>query len=426
MRFFDVSIIGGGVIGLAIARETARRGHKVVLLEKNKFLACGASSGNAGLAHSGYDAPKGSLESRLMRRSLMYQDNLFKSFGLDFSEHVRNCGSLIVAWNDEDYRKLTDVVMKEMYEAGDFDARLVGKDELFQIEPGLNKKAQGAVFCPYEVVVEPFLIPVGYAESAMRFGAEIRTDWEVIAVEDHVLHSKSGDSVVAKTVINCGGLFSDEIESFRHSSPNRDFTIEPRKGQYAFLSKVPGHRQNHIIEPIATQFSKGVIVWQTLYGDLIVGPTAEPQKSKEDRSVDVETLEMLRRRASEVFPCLQEGKIESGHAGLRTATQHRDYQIRSFKDDNWITVAGIRSTGLSAAFGIAQFVAGLLEGSSTRESEDLPSVSAAKALQLSAGDQRLPPVQSIENLRKSFDGETVEIYGKRWQVTHPITKHGLK
>ncbi len=96
----DVLVIGGGVVGLSVARECAVRGARVTLVEREDDWAAAASSGNSGIGCTGYDAPVGSLERRLLRRSVQRHPELMRSFGLSH-EHVRKCGSLVVAWTAE-------------------------------------------------------------------------------------------------------------------------------------------------------------------------------------------------------------------------------------------------------------------------------------------------------------------------------------
>ena len=106
---YDVAVIGAGVVGLAVARECAVRGQTVVVIERDESLVAGASSGNSGIGCTGYDAPVGSLERRLLRRSIQLHPHLYRSFGLSY-DHVRKCGSLVVAWTPEQVEKLTEVL----------------------------------------------------------------------------------------------------------------------------------------------------------------------------------------------------------------------------------------------------------------------------------------------------------------------------
>ena len=108
----------------------------------------------------------------------MRHPELMRSFGLSY-DHVRKCGSLVVAWSDEQLAGL-EGVLAENREAGDSEARLLSADELRDLEPALSPAALGAVFCPREAVVEPWLVAHGYAESARLHGVEMRLATEAV------------------------------------------------------------------------------------------------------------------------------------------------------------------------------------------------------------------------------------------------------
>jgi glycerol-3-phosphate dehydrogenase len=170
---YDVAVVGGGVVGLAVARACATTKSSVILIEKEDSVGAGVSSRNSGLGCTGYDAPIGSLERALLRRSIRLHQNLYRSFGLS-TEHVRKSGSLVVAWTEKELLLLPKI-LEENRSAGDLEARLLTKFELLQFEPSLSKNALGAIFCPYEAVVEPWLVLMGYAESCRLHGVTIST-----------------------------------------------------------------------------------------------------------------------------------------------------------------------------------------------------------------------------------------------------------
>ena len=167
----DVVIIGGGVVGLAVAREFAIREKSVIVLEKEDTIITGASSGNSGIGCTGYDAPANSLERKLLRRSIIRHPNLYRSLGLSY-DHVRKCGALVVAWNQKELKELPNV-LQENIDAGDTESTILNKNDLFELEPSINKNALGAVFANREMVTEPWLVPVAYAYSAILHGAKI-------------------------------------------------------------------------------------------------------------------------------------------------------------------------------------------------------------------------------------------------------------
>jgi glycerol-3-phosphate dehydrogenase len=170
-----------GVVGLSVARELAVRGEKVVLLEKSAELASAASGGNSGLGCTGYDAPRGSLEQHLLRRSIRRHPPLYRSFGLSY-DHVNKCGSLVVAWTPEELNALQGILAENL-QVGDTEAELLSREELLELEPSLAPNCLGALSTPREMIAEPWLVPMGYAESARLHGAALVTSVEVTAAE---------------------------------------------------------------------------------------------------------------------------------------------------------------------------------------------------------------------------------------------------
>src|SRR5690606_33999103 len=92
------------------------------------------------------------------------------------------------------------------------------------------------------------------------------------------------------------------------------------------------------------------------FGNLLVGPTAEDQDDRVHATLVPQTLDYLRGRGTEILPALSRHQVTAIYAGLRPATEFKDFQIRSHEGRNYVTVGGIRSTGLSAALGIAAHV----------------------------------------------------------------------
>ena len=107
------------------------------------------------------------------------------------------------------------------------------------------------------------------------------------------------------------------------------------------------------------------MVCPTIFGNLLVGPTAEEQQSRSDASVDQQTLQQLQQKGEDILPMLKNQPITATYAGIRPATEFSDYQIHVDSDRHYVSVGGIRSTGLSAALGIATYVYRQLTGKST-------------------------------------------------------------
>ena len=143
---------------------------------------------------------------------------------------------------------------------------------------------------------------------------------------------------------------------------SKAFSIKPRKGQFVVFDKAAAALASSIILPVPSATTKGVVICRTIFGNLMVGPTAEEQESRTDTSTEADTLADLHAKGVEMLPALANCEVTAAYAGLRPATEFKDYQIQNHAAQNYISVGGIRSTGLSAALGIATHVADLLEG----------------------------------------------------------------
>ncbi len=353
-KVFDVAVIGGGVVGCAVAQRFAVGGATTVLLERGSDILSGASKGNSGLLHTGFDAPEGSLELRCMRSGYAEYLALRKELNLPLIE----TGALVVAWTEADLLKLPGIVATA-HRNGISDVHQINARDLSVREPRLSKRALGAVVVPGEHVIDPWSSPLAYAERAHAHGAQIRRQCEVTGgtfTGDRWELETTDQLVIARVVINCAGNYADLVEGINRQP---SFAIRPRKGQLVVFDKAAHDLCTAIILPVPTAKSKGVLLARTAYGNLLIGPTAEEQEARNIATTDEAALRALIEFGRSVIPDLEGCFVTAAFAGLRPATQFKDYQIHAQPHRRWITVAGIRSTGLTASLGIAQYVAGL-------------------------------------------------------------------
>jgi len=355
---------------------------------------------------------------------------LQKQYPLPFNK----TDALVVAWNKDELKKLKGVVKRAS--ANGVDVKLLSQSELLALEPNLSKNALGAALMYGESVVDPWILPMFFLHQALLRGAKLMRNSEVLegtfANDVWELKTTQGP-ITASTVINCGGLYGDIVETI-HRTPK--FRITPRKGQFVVYNKKikrinPQKKSEggeeisvkHIIYPIPNERTKGVLISPTIHKDhLFVGPTAEDQNERSNPLVTLEVLQKLKTIARLLVPGLEGADVAECYAGLRPATQFSDYQIEAVASRRWITVAGIRSTGLSASLGIGDYVSNLYiktfekksKGAKKAAQEDEKSYEAAdlEVLQKLTRNQRLLPDSSIE----------VEINGETYKVTHPISR----
>ncbi|MGR3617123.1 MAG: NAD(P)/FAD-dependent oxidoreductase [Paracoccaceae bacterium] len=349
---FDVVVIGAGVVGCAVARRFTLEGAKVAIVEKGTDILDGASKANSAILHTGYDAPNDSLELSCIRTGYEEYEAIRGDFGL--VQHT--IGGLVVAWTQDEMNALDDIVAKS-HRNGVTDVTFIDANALQKKEPNLSKWARGAVWVPKESIIDPWSAPYVYLRQAIENGAEIFVSSAVTGGsfngEAWQLETARG-SLRARNVINCAGLFGDLVD--RDVLGEAQFKIMPRKGQFVVFDKAARSLVNSVILPVPDEKTKGIVVFPTVFGNLVVGPTAEEQQSRSDAATDSETLQTLINDGNTKIPRLSEMPVTAVYAGIRPATERKEYRIHATPEKNWITVGGIRSTGLSASLGIARHV----------------------------------------------------------------------
>ena len=349
----QVVIIGGGVVGCAIFRRLAMAGLKPVLLEAGRDILSGASKANSALLHTGFDAPHASLELACMQQGYREYLSIREKLNLPLVKS----GAVVVAWNEEELLKL-DGILTKAHNNNVTDTARIDRDALRRLEPLLSPKALGAIHIPGEHIIDPWSAPLAYVHQGIAHGGIVLRDCKVESGRfDGIWHLHTTQGVVtADLVVNAAGNQGDIIEAINRPAP---FKITPRKGQFVVFDKPAARLLKAIILPVPTERTKGIVICRTAFGNVLVGPTAEDQEDRIHAEVEQAALRNLVARGAEMLPGLASIDVTAIYAGLRPATQFKDYQITAQPDRRWITVAGIRSTGLTGALGIAQHVAGL-------------------------------------------------------------------
>ncbi|WP_248962160.1 FAD-dependent oxidoreductase [Sphaerisporangium perillae] len=354
---YDVVVVGAGVVGSAIARELSHHDLRVALIDAADDVGEGTSKANTAILHTGFDATPGTLESRLVRRGY----ELLKDYAAATGIPVEPLGALLVAWDAEQLAALPGLRAKA--EANGYPlTRIIDADEVYRREPRLGPGALGALEVPGESIICPWTATLAYATEAVRAGVDLRLSTRVVDVvpgrdgTPHEIHTGCG-VLRARHVVNAAGLWSDELDRrFGHQG----FTVTPRRGELMVFDKLARPLVNHILLPVPTSRGKGVLVAPTVYGNVMLGPTAEDLDDKTDTGSSPEGLRFLREKGMKIMPELLREQVTAVYAGLRAATEHRDYQLRSHPEQRYVCVGGIRSTGLTASLAIAEHVMELL------------------------------------------------------------------
>ncbi|MEU1404151.1 FAD-dependent oxidoreductase [Streptomyces sp. NPDC005728] len=353
---YDVAVVGAGVVGCAVARELVRHPRlRIALVEAQGDVGQGTSKANTAILHTGFDATPGSLEARLVREG----SRRLAAYAAESGIPVERVGALLVAWDQEQLADLPRLAEKA--ERNDCpDTRLLGADELYAREPHLGPGALGALHVPGESIICPWTTTLAYATQAVRTGADLHLNTRVDEAhqgdQGHLLTTSRG-TLRARHLVNAAGLHADTLD---RALGHDDFTVTPRRGQLIVHDKLARSLVRHILLPVPTALGKGVLVAPTVYGNVLLGPTAEDLHDKRATNSTAEGLALLREKGGRILPALLEEEVTAVYAGLRAATEHDDYRITAHAGQAYVTVGGIRSTGLTASMAIAVHVVGLL------------------------------------------------------------------
>jgi glycerol-3-phosphate dehydrogenase len=326
------------------------------MLDAANDVGTGTTKANTAILHTGFDAVPGSLEGRLLHRGFP----LLRDYAAQAGIPVERTGALLVAWTAEQQRALPgirDRAAQNGYSA----IRPVTAADLYRREPRLGPGALAAVEVPDESVICPWTTPLAFATEAVRAGVRLRLGTAVTGVRTgpsgHLVSTSRGQ-FRARWLVNAAGLGADRIDAMLGGG----FSIRPRRGELIVFDKLARPLLGSILLPVPTATTKGVLVAPTVYGNVLLGPTAEDVEDRSDTATTAAGLSALLGAGRRILPDLLGEEVTATYAGLRAATEHRDYQIRVEPGLLYACVAGIRSTGLSASLGIAEYVVDLLAG----------------------------------------------------------------
>jgi glycerol-3-phosphate dehydrogenase len=337
----QVAVIGGGVVGCAVAHALARHRVQAVLLEAERELGLEASGTNSGILHSGFDSIPGALETELILASASVRDAMVDRLGIP----VVRCGAELRPGNEREAAAVGEL------------AERAGANGV-----PVSLREDGVLEVPGEAVTDPVAYVLALAGAAAAGGVEIRTRArvEAIAAQEEGLRvaTQDGAELTCAIAVNCAGLRADEVARL---IGDESFEIYPRKGEFFVFEPPEGSGLERILLPVPSERTKGVLVFPTIDGKVVAGPSAHDQDDKDDWSVRPDAAAEVLPKARAMLPALEGSEPIASYAGLRPAGRGANYLIGpSAASPRLINVAAIRSTGLSASLGIAERVMRLL------------------------------------------------------------------
>jgi glycerol-3-phosphate dehydrogenase len=357
----NIIIIGAGIIGTAIARALSRYNVVVTLLERASDIAFkGSTKANTGLIHAGYDDDPGTLKAKLCVQG----NKLWPHQAHELRIPLLMTGSLVVALQEEEVPLLKELKRRGEQNGVPHLNLIEDKERLLRMEPALTKETIAALFAPTAGVTSPYEAAFALAENAHQNGVHVRCETEV---EDITLEGDSVQGVQTSRgflqgdyVINAAGLFSDKISAMVGID---HFVITPIKGEYLLFDKAVKDFINHVIFPVPSAVSKGIVITHTVHGNLLLGPNANTIHVKEDVSTTKAGLDEVMEAAQKLTPALTSIRdmIITNFAGLRAESNTGDFILESYDEvPGFINAAGIKSPGLTAAPALAEMVVTLL------------------------------------------------------------------
>ena len=351
---FDIVIIGGGVVGCALARTLSKYDVNIALLEAENDVSLGASKANSGIVHGGYAGKYGTLKGKLCIRG----NQIFPEWDKELNFGFKPIGGVMLAFEPEDF----EIIHKEIENGkkiGQYDMVILSREEMLEMLPHVNPEVLGGVSIPSIGIVSPYEYAIALAENAIANGVQISLGSNVEAItqngEGFVLKTPKGD-FMTKVVINAAGRNSGIIADMLGDS----VTIKPRKGQYVLLGKDQAYLATKVIFQTPGPKGKGILVTPTARGNLMIGPDAEDLMQDVNTDTTVENIEQIVEKARLSVPDFNLKRSLTTFSGVRSISSTGDFIIERGCKERVYHAAGIDSPGLTSSPAIAEYIEAML------------------------------------------------------------------
>jgi len=356
MKNFQIAIIGGGVIGSAIARELTKYKLNVAVFEMGSDVTSGTSKANSGVVHSGINSPSSSLKARFCIEG----NKMFQLLANELGFPLQWVGKYIIAKNEEEVRDLERLKKVGMNNSVP-GLEIKNRSEVKKKEP--NVSCFKALWVPNSGITLPYEFTIALAENAAENNASFFLETKVTGLKkqkNHFLIKTNKGDFQAEVVVNAAGLNCREVVSMMEEP---DFQVYPCRGEYLVLDKNYSSLINSMIYPVPVKGSGvlGVHITPTIEGNVLLGPSAEFIDNSYDKRTTKETMNNLFQEAKEIIPSLPDKAVINAYSGIRCKLSPpesggwADYRIEESKNTpGFINLLGIESPGLTAAPAIAK------------------------------------------------------------------------
>ena len=370
----DVIIIGGGVVGSAIARELSRYRLDIILMEKNPDVGYETSGRNTGVCHGGFAYDTGSLKARFCVEGNRMMGDLARELDFPF----KRCGKVLVGNTPEDREQLARVV-RQGEANGARGLRMMEKEELHALVPGII--GEFALFSETSGILDPFKMTVALAENAAHNGVKVLLSHRVTGIRreengdcepaagrpaeswHYVVETDRGE-FRTRWVVNAAGQHCGAVSDMLGI---RGYRTVGSKGDYILLDPRTSEGVPLPLYTVPSNTYMGIHVTLTVDGNLLIGPTAEPTTRWEYYGVEQKNLDAMLAEADGLWPHVKRSDFIREYSGILSKWTDDNGRIQDFRievrDDlapRAVNLIGIESPGLTSAVPIARYVAGLI------------------------------------------------------------------
>ena len=391
-----IIIIGGGILGLAIARRLMIKGYKnLIILEKDKTFANHQSSRNSGVMHSGlYYNPK-SLKAHLSRKGILLLKNYCNNNSIQWEE----CGKVVVATELNEIERLENLFVRGQAN-GLRGIKKLDTKEVNSIEPYVNAKA--GIFVPEESIVNYKEVANKYKEEIISLGGSIKYSARVIGVNQfinsHEIVLENGELIQGEIIISAAGLFSDKVAKLLKMNIDNKQTL-PFRGEYFMLKPSFEYLVNGLIYPVPnpTLPFLGVHFTKMIKGGIEAGPNAVLAMAREGynwKTINIEELfeslsyegfhkflfkyplitasELIRSLSKRIFvkslqrliPDIKSEMLSPGISGIRAQLMNTNGELEQDFDirikGNIVSVLNAPSPAATSSLSISEYIVDLL------------------------------------------------------------------
>jgi len=348
----DVIVIGGGVIGCAVARELSKYSLGITVLEKSGDVATGTSKANSGIVHAGFDCKPGSVKAKMNIKGARMMPRLARD--LDF--RYKNNGAFVLCFDEAGLKDL-DALKQKGEINGVKGLKIMTGDAIRAMEPNVSSRVIAGLHAPTGAITSPYEMTWAFAENAAENGVKFLFEKEVCGIlridGGFELLTKGGETYTARAVVNAAGIHGDEISNL---ICRKKYKIIARKGEYCLLDKEKAEMAYATLFQLPTAMGKGVLVTPTAEGNLLLGPSSANVDDKENLYTTVPGLAEVFQKAALTMPSISHRDIITQFSGLRARLEEDDFVIKE-SAPYFFNAIGIESPGLSAAPAIGEYLA---------------------------------------------------------------------